>query len=202
MSANSRALAPPRRPPHAPQSCADSCGLFRLVEPWPRKTTTGAKSRTRPMFLSMPATRSAVSSSENPTGLPPSRRASPRPAQRRQAGRRTRRHGAPSCARPSALNARGASTCAMVWAAASGPSSEREAGAATERARRRGPRGAPSRASDRAGADAACASPVGVDRLLVNLVGRRHHHGAVRRRARRRGPGSRWRRRRTRQRRR
>ncbi len=43
MSANSRALAPPRRPPQAPQSCADSCGLLRLVEPWPSTTTIGAK---------------------------------------------------------------------------------------------------------------------------------------------------------------
>ena len=48
MAAKSRALGPPRRPPHAPQSWADSCGLFRLVDPWPRITTRRAKPCARP----------------------------------------------------------------------------------------------------------------------------------------------------------
>ncbi len=48
MAAKSRALGPPRRPPQAPQSCADSCGLLRLVDPWPRITTMRAKPLARP----------------------------------------------------------------------------------------------------------------------------------------------------------
>ena len=48
MAAKSRALGPPRRPPQAPQSCADSCGLLRLVDPWPSTTTMRAKPQTSP----------------------------------------------------------------------------------------------------------------------------------------------------------
>ncbi len=44
-----RALAAPGPPPQAPQSCADSCGLFMLVEPWPKTNTSREKLEVMPM---------------------------------------------------------------------------------------------------------------------------------------------------------
>ena len=49
MPARARAFGPPRPPPQAPQSWADSCGLFRLDEPWPMMTTSRANCPVRPM---------------------------------------------------------------------------------------------------------------------------------------------------------
>ncbi len=179
-SAKSRALAPPRRPPHAPQSWADSCGLLRLVEPCPRITTIGAKPSTRPMLISVAATRSIDSASEKPTGLPPSSRgsaASGRSVDRRVSGRGAKRALTRSLTR---IAERGASTRAMVRTAVTGPS-RNDSPAPPPRRRDSSPlrRSKPSQPS-RIRPRSTCQLNSDVDRLLVDLVARRHHHRTVR----------------------
>ncbi len=153
-----------------------------------------------------PATRSTASSSEKPTGLPPPSR---------RLGRRRRAASTGACAgrgataalqaladareRPRREHAARASAAAGERA-----EQERQPGAAAERARRRcTARRSHACQRSRRRCRSACQSVLGVDRLLVHLVRRRHDDRAVRGRLRgRRVPGSRWRRRRSRRRRR
>src|SRR5439155_563346 len=52
----------PHAPPQAPQSCADSCGLFMLVEPWPNVSTKRANPEVRPVSRSTRSAMSVISS--------------------------------------------------------------------------------------------------------------------------------------------
>ena len=60
--AMARALGPPRAPPQAPQSWADSCGLFMLVEPWPNVSTSRANPDVSPVSRSTRSATAVISS--------------------------------------------------------------------------------------------------------------------------------------------
>ena len=66
ICAMARAFGPPAPPPQAPQSYADSCGLFRLVEPWPMIATSRAKPLVSPMSRSSRSAQFVISSMEKP----------------------------------------------------------------------------------------------------------------------------------------
>jgi hypothetical protein len=67
ISAMARALGPPTPPPQAPQSCADSCGLFMLVEPWPKiEHDRGQSSSVRPMSRRMRSAMLTISCGRKP----------------------------------------------------------------------------------------------------------------------------------------
>ncbi len=68
-AANARPFGAPCLPPHAPQSCADSCGLFTEIDPCPQKTTSRAKWWVMPMLRSTASIRSACSTVSKPRPL-------------------------------------------------------------------------------------------------------------------------------------
>ena len=94
--AMARPFGPPRAPPHAPQSWADSCGLFMLVDPCPSVNTSRAKPAVSPMSRSTRSAMAVISSRVNPTWPPSgpgvgSRPLQPQPGPRRACGRTGRR---------------------------------------------------------------------------------------------------------------
>ena len=63
-------VRPAAPPPHAPQSWADSCGLFRLIDPWPTTSTSGDRRSRIPVSSSTRRTMSAHLPTVNPECFP------------------------------------------------------------------------------------------------------------------------------------
>ena len=70
ICANARALGPPRPPPQAPQSCADSCGLLRLTIRVRRPARAARGDRERRVSSMTRRTMSAISRTVKPEYLP------------------------------------------------------------------------------------------------------------------------------------
>ena len=67
ICAIARPFGPPRDPPQAPQSWADSWGLFMLLEPWPNISTSREKPDVSPVSRNTRSAMSVISSREKPT---------------------------------------------------------------------------------------------------------------------------------------